>query len=260
MMKSNFTPQELLCMALLLQKDKIYGILDSLGTDQQIVIQDTIDRLMEENVVHMDMDGHVFLDERYYNLVNTISNCSKFLTVQRREGSARGSQIAFWAYADRYLMADIFEAQYLFSWADKDTIHGLLDDCVYQGSCSEEALEIVVPQIQLVKALRLCQSDRPEEAIRLLRQNGVPEETAHVILDGLQRESYFAEMKYAEISSDGSAISELSFLASRGYLFSLQKTVLNLRSCTIFLAESQQEMHRKVSKIADAFFAQCLEE
>ena len=100
-MKSNFTPQELLCMALLLQKDKIYGILDSLGTDQQIVIQDTIDRLMEENVVHMDMDGHVFLDERYYNLVNTISNCSKFLTVQRREGSARGSQIAFWAYADR---------------------------------------------------------------------------------------------------------------------------------------------------------------
>lgn len=255
MMKLNFTSQELFCMALLLQKDILYGIPNDFETGSQIAIQSTLDALMEANVVHMDMDGCVFLDASYHNLVNTVCDSNKFLTVYRRNGNTCDRQTSFWSYAGRYLMADVFEAQYLFSWADEATIRSLLDDCVYQGERAEETVEIVIPQIQLVKALRLCQDDRANDAIRLLRQNGAPEEIAHVVLDGLRRESYFLEVKFADLSSGDSAVSELSFLASRGHLLSLRKTMLNLRSCKKLSAATTRDMHCAISQISNSFFA-----
>lgn len=252
MMQMAFTAQELYCMAYLRGKHKMYGIPNVMAANREKQIQEAISSLLAQQLATMDVDGNTSINEDYHTLVDHYCDCQKCLAVTLQRENHKQSLI-FWKYDDQYMMAEVVGVRYVFSSVDETMVRDLLNGVLYCQDICCNIPEAIVPQIQLKKARRLCCNENIDEAIRLLRQNGVGEDMAGLIVDVLQEQAYCLGLIYMDMQSSPPSKTEKMFLAGNNILLSVGTTEVNLRSCAIFQSISLPKMRADLSQIISSF-------
>lgn len=252
MMQMAFTAQELYCMAYLQGKHKMYGIPNAMVVNREKQIQEAINSLLAQNLATMDIDGNISLDTHYHTIVDFYCDCQKCLAVTLQKENQK-QRLIIWKYDDQYMMAEVVGIRYVFSSVDETMVRDLLNGVLYCEDICCNIPEAIVPQIQLKKAKRLCCNENIDEAIRLLRQNGVGEDMAGLIVDVLLEKAYCLGLIYMDMQSSPSSKTEKMFLAGNNILLSVGTTKLNLRSCATFQTISLPEMHKDYSQIVNSF-------
>lgn len=257
MIQRSFTAQELICMARLRRKRKIYGIPDVFSAVPQeyrrTVMQNTYDTLLEKQIAVMDFDRKTTLSETYDTLVDFCCDCGKCLTVNNQRSALTNTSYIFWQWIGTYQMAEVVEDQYVFSQVDASAIKAFLADVRYHSQDTGTFLDAVIPQIALTRAKRACKSGNDEDAIRILRQNGAEERLARVITDGLHESACYIDLMYMDNRKGVCQKTEKTYLSSRGAAFSLGETVVNLRSCVRFTETDGGVVQSEISDLVNAF-------
>ena len=115
-------------------------------------------------------------------------------------------------------------------------------------------METVIPQIALTKAKRYAIKEKTEEALRILKQNGADNRTAAVLYDGLREKAQYLGLLLMDMSSGTCEKTEKAWLNGRGVIYSMGKTVVNLRNCTVFTEVEREAVSQDIEKLAAAFF------
>lgn len=253
MKQASFTAKELFGMAYLMRKRKMYGIPDVLGPERQIAIQDAIDALISQDIATMDMDGKIALQPVYAETVNTYCDCRKCLTVNVRLEDGVEHSYIFWQQADSYTMAEVVDDRYVFSRVDAQMVAAMVGQNLWKGESRAELSETVIPQLEIVKAKRVCKKGDCVEAARMIRRHCADGAVSNVIDAGLQETSYFLTVVYMDMQTGQCQKKERIYIADKDLLLSLGETTVNFRTCATFTPVTGGEMQAAVGALVDGF-------
>ena len=257
MMITSFRPQELYCMAVLQGKHTMYGIPNGMGSHPRETALKTLDEMLAKQVASMDLDGRISLAPEYAHLTAFYCDCQKCLTVNFQEPEGETQNLIFWQYHGKYQMARFIQGRYVFFETTPAVIRDLLGQMIFRECHPQTVSPAIIPHNQLLQAKRLCLGEQVADGIRLLRQQGASEELAKVIADGLLEQAYALNLLSMEQTPGGCQQTELAYLSSRGFLLSLEETIMNYRSCTVFTSVDPAEMDDAVHQLVERF---CREE
>lgn len=258
MKQNSFTPQEMVCMALLAGKEHVVGLPDVFaGLSEEtmaVMLQDTVDKLLENGTAVMDFDGAVSLQSEYEDLVQFCSGCDSCMTINHQKPDQPFQTRILWRLGNTYRMAEAVGGKYILSQPDEACISSYI---AWEGTSShfEEASPASVPLVFLEKAKRYLAEGSEEEVSRIFRQNAVDEATACVIGDGLGARGELLELRLMERENGQWTQREMTCLSSRGIVLEIGRSVENFRSCMTFTAKDGQEIRKELEKLICAFRA-----
>lgn len=253
MKNMSFTPQELYCMALVQGKTAMYGIPDMMGTHPREKADEIIDAMLKHHLVEMDLDGRMFLAEGYAGLVEYYCDCRKCLAVSLQEPGADTQHIVLWERNGRYLLAQCIYERFVFSEVNEAMVRALLERTVPDGYTLREVSEAVIPNNLLRQAKRECVRSDPAEAIRLLQRNGVAENVAQLIAEGLQEKACSLNLMLMDLTRGVCTKTETGFLAGSGLMLAMRSEVINYRSCTVFTQSDTRQQRQAAAQLAERF-------
>lgn len=260
MIQKRFTAREIVCMAVLCRERSLYGIPDEFRRipeeQRQREMQWALDRLVDRGVVEMDFDGRVSMNSDYLWLIESICRCERCVTLERREAEVKKEAFIFWRTGDKFLIAELDGETYLFSLADPLIMRGILEECVLTSSVRSLGGEAVVPNTELKKAARFRRQGNYTEAIRILRQNGAEERLVQFILDWTAEKASFVFLRNMEIRDGVCTQNEISYGVAEGLVLSVQKTVVNYATCTVFREVDGETVSVALAAAADAFLGE----
>lgn len=258
MMKKSFTAQELFCMAYLKKKKYMFGIPNVLANfpkeERATQIQTVINSLTDEDIAIMDFDGKIAINPCYEEVLSFLCDCDKCFAVDIQKEHKLLESLLFWRFQDDYMMAEKVENQYFLSKTSPDVITGLLGEMWNCNTFSKMQDEVTIPQLALSKAMRHCSQANPEDAFRVLRQNGADEKVAGVLIDGLEEKADYLRILLIDNTKEDCQRTERAFLASRGAAFELGRAVVNMRTCTTLAPVDGETTKSILLMYRDCFF------
>ena len=257
MNRMKFSAQELYVLAAAAKKEKMYGLPDGFSwmpeEEMPVAHRQIADALLDEGVLVMDFDGKTSVAAEYVEMVNVYCDCSKCLTLNRQKENGVSEDKIFWQYNERMYCAEAQEDDYVFHTVSGPEIQADLAQEKWT-SVGAAGMETVIPQIALTKAKRYAIKEKTEEALRILKQNGADNRTAAVLYDGLREKAQYLGLLLMDMSSGTCEKTEKAWLNGRGVIYSMGKTVVNLRTCTVFTEVEREAVSQDIEKLAAAFF------
>lgn len=256
----SFTALELFCLAYLCGRTKMYGLPDPLShlSDEQKIdmIDLTLSTFIEHGILVMDFDGNQSLQQDYRELVSVICDCDKCLTVNISKPENEETYLVAWKKQNFVFCAEQNDNVYTISSVQERTIQSLFYPFYSELCDSDASVESTVLNMSLVKASRAAEKGNLQEAIRILRQEGVCDSIAGVVIDGIQKKATYLGYLLIEIDKEhGNSEKSSAFLCSRNRILHLNQRYRNLRNCTSFGSISKDDAIKEVNGILDVFFA-----
>lgn len=253
MKQASFTAKELFGMAYIMKKKKMYGIPDAMEKEHNAALQVVLDGLVSQNIADMNMDGQITLHPEYFATVDTYCDCQKCLTVNARTENKTEHSFIFWLKDSECIMAEVIDDHYVFSQTDSDMVRAIIDRLLYTGEIHVSATEMVIPQLELVKAKRACVKGDYAEMTRVVRQCGATQDVSNAIVAGLQGNAYYVGLVYMDIQTGICQRQDLSYICNDGVLLSLGQTVANLRTSVTFTPVKCEDMHNAAKVLVNIF-------
>lgn len=257
MKHNSFTARELTCMALADNKEQIYGLPNVFsGLSEEaaaVLLQETMDALLEKQILTMDFDGQVALAEAYRQIPAFCCGCRSCLTVSIHKPDAPFVTRIFWRVEDSCLMAEACGDSYVLSTLKADTVRAYIPWSTITPAPSDPASSASIPQLVLEKAKRAYQEGKTQEALRTLRQHGADEKIACIIADGLVARADMLGLLLIDNRKSDDKITEKAFLSSRGITLEMGTSVHNFRTCSDFTEKSNDHVRKEITALADAF-------
>lgn len=253
MKQASFTAKELFGMAYLAKKEKMYGVPDVLGTERNVALQTVIDELVSKKIADMNIDGQTALRPEYFSTVNTYCNCQKCMTVNARTEDGAEHSYIFWLSDAEYALADVVDDQYVFTSTCPDMIKALVSQLLCSAQAKELTPVVVIPQLELVKAMRTCVKGDYAGTTRIIRQCGASPDVSNTIVAGLQGNAYYLGLVYMDMLTGECQKQDLSYICNDGVLLSLGQTVANLHTCATFTPVKCEDMHDAVKVLVHSF-------
>ena len=255
-----FTSIDLYCLAYLCGKTKIYGLPDplyNLADEQKSELIDaTINTFLERGILIMDFDGNQSLHKELKELVAVFSDCDECLTVNISKPDIEDKDLIVWKKGDAFYLAQLNNAVYTISVMGENEIRNEFCNFYSELCESETSVESTVLNMSLVKASRAAEKGDMQEALRILKQDGVSDSIASVVVDGMQKKASYLGCLLIEISKQNGKTEKYSaFLCSRNKTLHLTQRYCNLRNCTAFGSISKVDAVNEINCILDAFFS-----
>lgn len=259
MVYSQFTAQELYCMAKLCKKKAMFGIPDGfelLSDEERPQAQlEVMDSLLSKQITRMDLDGKtVFAYKAYRELISAICDCDACLTVNSQIGADRSEDIVFWSSANGILRAEVIEDRFVFGPEDAAGVKAYLSAVILKSRSSKAGLSATIPQIVLANAKRRVVDKKEEDARRMLLQNGADVLT-DAILTGLQEKADYLGLLLMVNKPTEQPPQQAAFLCAGDILLSLSDKVVSYRNCTVFSACSENDAAVQIQSLLDQFLS-----
>lgn len=256
MNQQRFKALELIYLAALSGKEKIYGIPDAFAaippSQRKKASSEAEEQLLARQILTMDFDGKVCVSEGCRELIEFCCDCRKCLTINLQKADGTACSFIFWKKDKKLLVAEVIGEQYLLSFTSAETVRKILDELRWDVS-GEMPPKAEVPQTVLAKAKRLWASGKDDEMFRLLRQNGANEQMASIILDGLQEKAQYVGFLLMDNKKDICEKTEVAFLGSRGVVLALNQSIVNFRSCLVFKPVNAEAADKSLLSLAESF-------
>ena len=256
MIQSSFTLEQLFCMAQIARKKRLFGIADPFqghDTDNRsAVMSETVDELLQLGVVEVDFINGVCIKEQYKDYLSFICDCDMCLVCNQMEcGDTKN--VVLWKKNGTFLMAEMVGNRVVLSNLSMTQVEYLLAAIKFGESANIIVDSFCIPQIELSKAKRLLMNGKRQEAVRVLRQNGTEQHLVRALLTGLEEKASFLGLTLVDCETDGVNQTEHTWLFSEDILLSLQKQVINYRTCTRFEVVSFSLVNEQICSVRNRF-------
>ena len=255
----SFTALELYCLAYLCGKTKMYGIPDPLSqlADEQKseTLDSTITSFIDRGILVMDFDGNQALQQEYEMLVSVFCDCDKCLIVNIANPGKEEKNLVVWKTNQSVFFAEKVDDVYSLSTVQEYTIRSIFNPFFSELCDGESSIESTVLNLSLIKASRAAEKGDLQAALRILKQDGVCDSIAGVVIDGMQKKAMYLGCLLIEIDKEhGNSEKSSAFLCSRNRMLHLTQRYRNLRNCTSFGSISKEDAIKEVNGILDVFF------
>lgn len=245
MTRWRFTAREVVCIAVLCGKEKLYGIPDPFASIPQekrfSAMQSTMNDLLDEQILEMNFAGAVSVREESFWLSEFVCNCESCMTVTLRSSALGEQNSILWKKGDKLLMAEAEEGQYQFSFADASFVRSLVRSISFGCAAAVPLQETVIPRVALRRAKRFFSKGRTEDALRLLRQNGAGGSAVSAVADGITGELRYTLVRLVEVCGKEHTQREVSYLSGKNIVLALEEQWLNLTACVKFISVDSAE-------------------
>jgi len=253
MLENSLTVWELNCLAILGGRNGLTGIPDVFSglseEEADIRFRETVDGLLEKKYLQMDMEGAVRIGADGMELLRFCCHADRCLMLEREAPEEVGSLWVFWRLGEQCLMAEVQGENYVFSTCDPALVRAFASwNAASAGELSAETQTI--PMLFLKKAARAHLAGRPEEANRILRQNGADDQLTKLLMTGWDGKGYSLRLR---LSDDQGAVEKL-FVSDSCCSGEAYGTVENYRNCLAFTGRSAVEIRQEISIVLERFF------
>lgn len=257
-MKVNrLSAKELTVMASLAGINKLYGVQDGFTTfpleERHRAMMETADELLSKGISEMDFDGQYSLAEAYREPIGIIFGCEECVILNYRDHESSLGSYVFWRQGDKFLLATSVNEEYELSPISKEEVRTMIPMIQIPAVCKEISDEFLLPLRCLVKAKRSCANGDEEEAVRILKQMGVPLLEAYIIVDALMERSKLVRIVYVNNREPLVHIEENLYLMSGRGSLTAEQTIENLCTCMRFSGVDEQFVSEKLNEVVNRF-------
>lgn len=254
MRQYSFTASELYCMAYIMNKTKVYGVADDIGSDIEMSIHKIIDTLVEKGIAIIDIDGCVSVANDYREIVDFVSNCQNCITINAQKNTGASQSIIIWKYNSRYLMAELDSDRYIMVSMDEYTLKSLIQSMLPMSDYEAQVEDVIIPLMELIKGKRMCNDEAQSDIGRILKQNGVADvRISKLIADGLMERADYLGILHMDMNIGECQKEEVAFLFDRNAIFEINQLVVNFHTSVCFSTRTAKQVEKKVLSIVDAF-------
>lgn len=208
-------------------KRRICAIPDEYGelsTEERPAVKaSAINSICEKKLLLIDFDGHISPSEDAKKIADFVSDSDSVIIIKQC-GVLQGSEgIAIWEKNGEFLQADQIEDRFFLSQIAKDDLSQLwntLSSAIPRASVESER-QVEIPRLAMRKARRLCCERRETEALELLRENGVLQDTATLLILGLSSQ---AKALFVTALSEAQPTQKLSLLFDEKKILAIEET------------------------------------
>ena len=252
----SFTALELYYLAYLCGKTKMFGLPDIFSAipdeEKQSVLRQTVDALAVKNAVEMDFDGNQTVTSEVREIVNAYCDCEKCFTVNSTAMDGSSDSFIVWNTFGKLYCANISEDLYWISETDEGTIRLLTLKGQFHETIVRSIPNSTILNTALQKAKRFAMSGNPEEALRILLQNGASETAAPLILNSLlETNNYYC---IALFTSEADTAFEKAWIGNADTILELREESVNFRPCTMFSEVSLYNVREEINGMIEKFF------
>lgn len=254
MRQYSFTASELYCMAYIMNKTKVYGVADDIGSDIEMSIHKIIDTLVEKGIAIIDIDGCVSVANDYREIVDFVSNCQNCITINAQKNTGASQSIIIWKYNSRYLMAELDSDRYIMVSMDEYTLKSLIHSILPMSEYEAQVDNVIIPLAELIKVKRMCNDESLPDIGRMLKQIGVVDEIIiKLISDGLMESADYLGILHMDLNMGECQKEEVAFLFDQNVILEINQSVVNFHTSVCFSTRTAEQAEKTVLSIVDAF-------
>lgn len=244
-------------MAYLNRKRKIYGMpnifVDIDRSDALAVLKEIAAGFVDRGIADLDMDGNISLRTEYKMMLDQMCNCEKYLTVTYCTPQEHTGSRIFWLSGRELLMAEKSGGTYRISTVDTETAEALIRSYFPVSHSVVDAVETVIPKVVLKSAAEACKSGNMYDCVRVLRQNGADERTAHLICCGLSGNANWLAVCYADDKSETNEKQSKVYVWTEDWLLEVERRMIGLRSGVAFVPVDADRCAAELTVMIDSF-------
>lgn len=224
------TAKEIMCVAASLGVTDLYGIPDGFsGISKSSLNKELLNvqnSLEEKGYLKENFDGDASLSKEIIDIVTICAKCEKFIAIDKQIKHKEQEGMLFYIKGNATVRAEKNGEVYKLSIFDTSMIKSSLNSIVeWKAPNDEEKVEFTLSNKVLSKAKTLRARQADDAAITELRNNGIGNKTAKVILSGLDGNEDFYSFTFANLSAQSDNIDNVMYIVSNDKALRLKSAI-----------------------------------
>lgn len=224
------TAKEIMCVAASLGATDLYGIPDGFsGISKSSLNKELLkvqNLLEEKGYLKENFDGDAALNKEIIDIVTICARCDKFIAIDKQKKRKEQEGVLFYIKGSDTVRAvkddDVYKMSIFDTAMIKSSLNGVVE---WKEPDDEENVEFTLSNKVLSKAKTLRARKADDAAIAELRNNGVGDKSAKVILSGLDGNEDFYSFTFADLSAQNDNIDNVMYIVSNDQALRLKSAI-----------------------------------
>lgn len=224
------TAKEIMCVAASLGATELYGIPDGFsGISKSSLNKELLkvqSSLEQKGYLKENFDGETSLSKEIVDVITVCSKCEKFIAIDKQIKNKPQEGILFYIKDSTTVKAVKTGDVYKMSLFDSSMIKTALNEIVaWKEPDDTEKVEFTVSNKVLTKAKTLKARNAEDAAIKELRDCGVGDIAAKVVLSGLNNDEDFYSFTFADLVAESNNIDNVMYIISNNKALRLKSAI-----------------------------------
>ena len=253
------TAKEIMCVAASLGATELYGIPDGfVGIGKSSLNKELLkvqNSLEQKGYLTENFDGDASLNQTVINIIMVCAKCEKFIAIDKQIKHKQQEGILYYVKGDTTVRAIKDGETYKMSIFDTSMIISSLNELVeWRDPDNTESVEFTVSNKVLIKAKTLKARQADDAAISELRNIGIGDKVAKVIVSGLNGNEDFYSFTFANLIAQSDNIDNVMYIVSNDKALRLKSAIEDEQDVVHFTTASHEgilsELKAMLEKLA----------
>lgn len=224
------TAKEIMCVAASLGATELYGIPDGFsGISKSALNKELLkvqSSLEQKGYLKENFDGEASLSSDLISIIAVCAKCEKFIAIDKHIKNRTQEGILFYVKGETTVKAVKNDDSYKMSVFDTSMIKSTLNELIeWKEPDDKEKTDFTLTNKVLVKAKTLKVRQAEDAAVKELRNCGVGDKAAKVVLSGLNGNEDFYSLTFANLIAQSDNIDNVMYIISNDKALRLKSAI-----------------------------------